>query len=130
MFRVYQTLRSQYYWIHSLYCVISFLILVLLGRVWLFDNDVLVAWQTSFIVEYIESVLIIISASHAWCLWVSVKRMRKVLARMGKQQNIDERQRRVFGLSDRDIYLRYGIDLCFFNTLLADIFFLATHSLQ
>jgi hypothetical protein len=38
MFRVYQALRSQYDWIHSLYCVISFLILVLLGRVWLFDN--------------------------------------------------------------------------------------------
>jgi hypothetical protein len=56
--------------------------------------------------------------------------MQKALARMGKQQNMDERQRRVFGLSDWDIYLRYSFDLCFFNTLLAGIFFLATHSLQ
>ncbi len=81
-----------------------------------------VAWQTRFMLGLIDFLLIIVSIAHAWLLWRYVGKMQEMLKKLGEQYGMSEIKRRKFGLSGRDVYHRYVIDLCLFNAIFFGIF--------
>jgi hypothetical protein len=122
MITAYQAIVSRYYRIQAIFCGTSFLVLGLIGFLHVFHIDLFVAWQTRFMLGLIDCLLIIVSIAHAWLLWRYVGTMREPLEQLGEQYDMSEIKRRKFGLSGRDVYRRYVIDLCLFNAILFGIF--------
>ncbi len=130
MLKIYDELVSRYSRIHTIFCCITILVLVLFGYFWLSNSFLLIIVQNDCHPALIGSVLLLTSGFHATCLWIHVRQMPQVLEQIAQQNNMDENNRRVFGLTRRDVYHRYVNDLCFFNGILIGILFFVTQSVD
>ncbi len=130
LIKIYDQIVSRYYRIHTIFCCIAILVFILLGYFWLSNHYLLTIIQNDCHPVLIGSALVLTSGFHATCLWLYVRQMPNVLEQIAQQNNMDENNRRVFGLTRRDVYHRYLTDLCFFNGILVGILFLVTQSVN
>ena len=130
MLKVYDQLVSRYHRIHTIFCCMTILVFILLGVFWLSNHDLLTMIQNDCHPALIGSVLVLTSGFHATCLWIHVRQMPTILEQIAQQNNMDDNNRRVFGLTRRDVYHRYATDLCFLNGILVGILFLVTQSVD
>ncbi len=121
---IYSKLVSRYYVIHITFCCIVLLTLIVVGYIRIFNTSTVEFIQRACHPILMSCFILLLSALHAMCLWVLVRHMPGFLKQYVQQQDVNEYNCRVFGLTNRHIYTRYITDLCFYNAFLLGIVFL------
>ena len=118
MDNIYSTLTARYDLTHSL--LTGLIVLSLLATLYssVHHPQIIVTLQRDCGPAVLISAGLLMSLFHATCLWVYVHHMAIRQDRVAQQQGISNHERRVFGLSRRNLYSRYVADLCFFNAIL------------